>query len=287
MLQAVLKIKSFFEKWRKLSLTLGLVLFLAIGFYSVRSFEISSSDISYAPFLMLLFVAVPLQALCSSMSLAISARIVDAKIKFPKAIVISSVAAFSEIFPLPAGGLIRGAAYINSGASLSDSIRIVIVSSLLTLLLTCAIAGIPLYIMQYQMGLVVSGAGGIGVCVCILWFIFRAGMVAAIMVVGIRVIIIIFGIFRLILAFSILSYPLSYDTATVFLMAAQLGNTIAVIPAGLGITELLSVLLGEMINISPATAFIAVSINRIAGLAVNGSITFVASISGLLTSKSS
>lgn len=91
MLQAVLKLKSFIEKWRKLSLTLGLVLFLATGFYSVRSFEISSSDIIYAPFLLLVFVAVPLQALCSSMSLAISARVVDGKIKFSKAIVFYSV----------------------------------------------------------------------------------------------------------------------------------------------------------------------------------------------------
>ena len=110
-------------------------------------------------------------------------------------------------------------------------------------------------------------------------------MVAAIMVVGIRIIIIILGIFRLILAFSILSYPLSYDSATVFLMAAQLGNAVAVIPAGLGITELLSILLGEMIRVSPATAFIAVSVNRFAGLTVNGGITFVASISGLLANK--
>lgn len=286
MLQAVLKIKSFFEKWRNLSLTLGLVLFLATGFYSVRSVEISSNDFSYAPFLLLLCVAVPLQALCSSMSLAISARIVGGKIEFPKAIVISSVAAFSEIFPLPAGGLVRGAAYVNSGASVSDSVRIVIVSSLLTLLMTCAIAGLPLYVMQHQLGLVVASAGSVGVCVCVVWFIFRAGMVAAIMVVGIRIIIIILGIFRLILAFSILSYSLSYDSATVFLMAAQLGNAVAVIPAGLGITELLSILLGEMISVSPATAFIAVSVNRFAGLTVNGGITFVASISGLLANKS-
>ena len=74
-------------------------------------------------------------------------------------------------------------------------------------------------------------------------------------------------------AFAAIGYTLEFNAASLFVTATQLGNAIAIIPAGLGISELLATLFAKLGSLPAEYAFIAVALNRMTGLMVNGAIT--------------
>ncbi|NRD90096.1 hypothetical protein C8024_12460 [Sphingopyxis sp. BSNA05] len=85
--------------------------------------------------------------------------------------------------------------------------------------------------------------------------------------------------FRLYLCLLALNVPAEFGQASVLTVSGFVGSSFSIVPAGLGIREGVSALLGPLVGLTAAAAFLASAANRIIGLIVS------APIAGLLAWK--
>jgi uncharacterized membrane protein YbhN (UPF0104 family) len=62
----------------------------------------------------------------------------------------------------------------------------------------------------------------------------------------------------------------------VLTISAVLGSAVSIVPAGLGVRELVGAMISPLISVLPAQAFLAIALNRIFGM------TFFVGLSGLV-----
>ena len=265
------RLEAHCSRFRIFYLVTGIMI-LCLGIAASFSWlGISFQDVSVFPLLLNLALGAPVALAVTAIGLMVNGRILGARIGFRGAFRISSVATFSSLLPVPAATLIHAGALTYHGATIGVSVWIVLIGHLTIIgLLACIIAvalagNIPfvavlllvggISMLSFSLFAVVQRTSGLSLPIAfVLQKLFRIFVI----------------VLRLELSFRILGADVSVIQAAVLTAALIFGASISVVPAGLGISEMLAAGLAAFIAVHPASAFLATAINRITTLAMAG-----------------
>ena len=252
---------------------LGLSILVAGVAWSVSTLDLTLDKISLKLLMLNLCISAPLNLGLAAVSLRLNANAVERSISGPDAIQTAAMANAAELLPLPGGAMVRGAALIRAGASLKESASIVTTTAILTLTMTIVLSATALALLGQPAAWVLVFAGGIGFVGLLVWMSkhFSSHLLASMLVVRLATMAV--GVAALAVAFATLGDPVGLTEAALYLVAIALGSTIAIVPAGFGINEAFAAGLASLISGSPASAFLAVALNRATGLTAGATLS--------------
>ncbi len=271
-------IKKSLNALRRNKLVIGLffVVFIAGFIWAFNRLELRLEDIDFIYALLIFLILAPANLLVAGYTLCLSAEMLKKSIPYKESFFISSIAAFSEVLPLPGGGIVRGAALVRAGATVQDSAWVVGVNGLITLTSIFLLVSAPLIYVGNALGYICF-AIGLAMLVAVLWWmrknvdghlIWKSFFIRAVMLA--------ISTARLLAAFYMINYAIEVEAALMFLLTTSLSTAVAIAPAGLGLNEMLAAALAVYIHVDPAAAFMAVSLNRLLGLAIAGLLSWYA-----------
>jgi hypothetical protein len=258
---------------RRLFLVPALALFVGGTALCVATLELSLSDL--APFWLAALIAmVPLSFVYAAVNLKFVAASAGREIRYAPAFKVSAIAQFSELLPVPAGALVRGNALVQAGVSIGDAAKLVLVSALLWVSTGAIVTGYVIGLVA-PAGLILAGIGSAVLIACAAWFWRFAGLKYALGAIGLRIAGLGITALRIVLAFRALGLEVAPLEAVPLAFATILGSASLLAPGGLGVSEALAATLAMTLAVSAQSAFLAVGLNRIVGLAFSGLVTLL------------
>lgn len=214
----------------------------------------------------LIVLFAPLTFVCNATAITHGASLLGRAHPFVKAIKASIAGTLANQLPLPASFMIRVGALRSTGATLGDSVYATVVVSVAWFAGAFVLAATSAWLL----GAVWVAAIGYGLALVaatmsilparrlrrrILPSIFGLGMGVAFL-----------DAVRLYICFAAIGIEASVLECLLLSAANALANVIAVIPGGVGIREFGTAALATLTGIDPASALVAATVNRIAGL---------------------
>jgi uncharacterized membrane protein YbhN (UPF0104 family) len=184
-----------------------------------------------------------------------------------RATIISAYAYLAELLPLPGGAVIRTGALVRAGGTLRDSSMLVLLTAVLWVALAMMGAGLTLVPTSIGLAWPLMLIGTIGVGGVLQWLWAKAGYRTALLTLVHRIAGIAITALRLKFAFAALGVSIGLIETFPFVLALLMGSASSIAPAGLGVSEALAALAATTGQIPPATAFLAVGIDRLMCLA--------------------
>ena len=260
--------------WRRrlrLPLTLlGAAIFVTGLVWAVRVLGLRPADLAPLPALLILLVLSPANTAVAARTLQITGRAVGTALPFGAAFDICAIGALSELLPLPGGAIVRGAGLVRHGAAAAATTVMITLTSVLTLAMTSALAGLALAgFGRPALGAAVAAVAAAGLAITGALIARRAGLRALAAMLAIRLATIALTVLRLTAAFAALHLSAGLAEAALLTVSGTLGSAVAIVPAGFGINEAIAGAIAAIAAVSPAAAFLAVALNRVLGLAGN------------------
>ncbi len=251
---------------RRVLRIVGLVLVTAGAIWSAATLDLTWSALSPSLLVFNLFVLSPIILFLAAIAFRINARAIGCDIAKPRSLYTVATANVAELLPLPGGAVVRGAALVDAGASLADSTRMVVLASLLTLFMSLTLSLSALTVLAQAQWVWLALASTLGLAGVIFALIRFVGLSSAAAMLGIRVVILVFSVFRVGIAFATLGPAIGWIEAALYTVAPTLGSMVAIVPAGLGVNEAIAAGLAALVAASSASAFLAIAMNRVLAL---------------------
>lgn len=268
-------LKHFVVSHRKKLLIAACIIFVTGAWVSIHSLQLGWRDLSPVHIALLLFLFAPLGLFYGTWNMMLIGRCSGVRIPFGEAWRIASVAQLAEFLPVPGGAIVRGGAMIQRGVRAGKASLHVLLAAVLWVGCGACAAGYSLGLKQ-PVGSALGIGGATIILVCALILRREAGLPLALTAVATRMIALIITGLRITFAFFAIGASMPFSEVFPYAFANILGSASSLAPGGLGISESLAAAMASLTKIDPATAFLAVGINRIAGLIV--SIVFAAPI---------
>lgn len=270
--QAAFETVGLAAKRHRVALTLAaLALFATGAWYSVRSLGLSLSSLEMWPLLALALLA-PFSFLYMGLGLQLMARSTGTTLPLGRATTISAFAHLAELLPIPGGAMVKAGALVSAGARLGQSSLQVILTAILWIALA-ALAGGAVLAGKGLEAAWFAVVGGAGSAIAVYaWLARNAGWRIANLTLVHRLIGIGLMMARLFLAFQALGVALALADTPPFALAGIAGSAASLVPSGLGISEILAALMAGPVAVPAGAAFLAVAIDRFAGLAASAAI---------------
>lgn len=260
---------------RNPALRRGVLVMAAVGFVigiwlSFRAQPDILARVELVPLILLVAVAIPATLALNALEFSLSARLIGQQLPFRKAMEITIIGSVANMLPLPGGTMMRIASLKAEGASFKKSTS----ATLYVALVWCGVgliySGTWLAILGRSLpgsGLITAGGAILIVCI-IATYRLLGDIKFTGMIVSAKVILVIVDAYRTYLCLLALGVLATFGQASVLALSSLLGASFSIVPAGLGVREGASALLGPVIGISAASAFLAASLSRILGMAV-------------------
>lgn len=258
-----------FRGWFRM---IGLVVLLTGCLWSVNALDLRLSELSLVFLLLNLLVLSPLLLVVAGATLGLTARALGVRIVLAKAVQTAALANVAELLPLPGGALVRGAALNRAGAGLADSALMIVSTSVLTLFMSVSLSAVALGLLGQTLGWWVAGIGATGVIMTLVWLSRRVRWRLLILIFAIRILTLGINIARLAVSFAAIGVAADLARASLFSVATSLGSTVAIVPAGFGVNEMIAAALATLVATPPAAAFLAVALNRALGLSAGAAL---------------
>ncbi len=174
----------------------------------------------------------------------------------------------ANMLPLPGSIMVKVARLRALGIDYHPGISATLSLALVGLGLALLYAALWLFLMAIPTAAVASLVGGLSVLGPSLWqshLRFGKGKLLLLAVLVKLLQVILFAA-RFLLALWALGIASSFGQASVLSVSGVLSSVAAVVPAGLGLQELLSAGIGPLVGLEAATGFLTSSLNRLAGM---------------------
>jgi len=247
---------------------LALVIFVLGLFLSFMSIDAEDVTLRSVPLLVNFIVGAPLAIAMNAVSLQMAGRVVGQAVGFRSAFHTCATATAANVLPIPVGAFLQSAVLVGHGATIFSSGLVIILGNIVLLTLVSILLGFNLISVYPSAGWSLVATGFIGLMVCIVFLCRFHDWKLASAFLGTRIARILLMVVRLKLSFFAIGLDVSLLDASAFTGAVVLGATVAVVPAGLGVSESLAALTALAISIGPAIAFIAVALNRVSTLVI-------------------
>ena len=250
----------------------GSALLIGGAIWAVATLDLTWADLSLPHLMLNVFVLTPAMLALAAVAFRITAGAIGREVSAGQALRTVAAANVAELLPLPGGAVVRGAALVEAGARVGEATHIVLMTALLTLGLTVALSATALGLLADPVwhGLGLAALAGVAAILALLSRRVGPGHLAA--MVAVRVVTLAVTVLRLGVAFATLGTVIGWDEAALYAVAPTLGATVGIVPAGLGVNEAIAAALAALIAASPATAFLAVAMNRALGLAAGAAL---------------
>lgn len=271
------RLRAFSSNHRGAFTVLGVGLFAAgLGWALMHAPSQLWQDLKPTPWLFYLLGLAACSLLASAKSLQVSAQMVQSDVRDGASLVYVSTANLLELLPLPGGALTRAIAIRQGGASITNSGMAILLSAGLTLALTLVICGLALVALQHTIGwaVLVTGLAASGVITFGIARMSRGSIAAK--AVLIRLVLFAFSVLRLYCALQLLGEAASLVGAALMSVAITAGTAISLVPAGMGVSELLAGGFATLTETAPALAILAVAANRVMTLVTSGIVCLIA-----------
>jgi len=263
-----LPVQHWLQRHRRPFTIVATVIFFAGIVWSIRELELNVHDIAIGPLAILALILAPLSLLYGGVGLQLLARVGGLKMAASFAFRRSALAQLAEILPIPGGAIVRAGALMSVGAKVGEGAILVLAAAFLWIAIAATGAGIAIYATGQDWAWAIIILGLFVTMLILIWIIRKAGWISGLQILAHRLAGILLTALRIVCAFAIIGAVLPIKSGLIFAFATIAGSAAAVAPAGLGISEALSAGLAPIVSVAPATAFLAVALNRLIGLSV-------------------
>lgn len=254
--------------WRTPLLAISALVFLIGSAISLRSLDLSVSELKWGPLLALVILFVPATIAYSAVNMMVMAKALSTRLTFWQGVRVTAFAQVAELLPVPGGIVVRTAALMRAGGSGRRSAELVLAFSILWV--SCAAAGTGIALVTESLAALVLGWGGAATTLAVASLIgFRYGGTIALTALLLRLVGIALTAARLATSFAVIGVFLPYISSFTFAFATIAGSAASIAPGGLGISESLSALMAGPAGVAPAAAFAATALSRVCGIVVN------------------
>ncbi len=267
LMPALASTRAFFSRRRRVMIALASILFIGGLAWAFDSAGIALDEIAWHWLLAALalgFVGVVL----NGFELSRCASALGKDIPAGQAIPMSSLGILSNLLPIPASALVRGGALVATGATIAESGRILLYVGLLRLAVAGAITGAALA--SGPLGLPVIAASCVASAVLFALIARVGGLAVAVRLLALRIGMLATVALQLLMCFHALGADADLADAALHSIAPVVGSAVGIVPGGLGVSEAIGAALALLASASPAMAFAALALNRIAGYACAG-----------------
>lgn len=182
-----------------------------------------------------------------------------------EAIHLSSVGILSNLLPIPASALVRGGALVAKGASVTQSGQILLYVGLLRLSVAGLFTGLALLSGPVGWPVVIASGAASAILFALIARVGGIGHAAVLLCLRVGMLGIVAG--QLMLCFWALGANATIVDAALHAIAPVVGSAVGIVPGGLGVSEAIGAALAAVTSGSPAFAFAALALTRIAGYA--------------------
>jgi len=218
----------------------------------------------------ILIVGVPVTIALNALEFVFMGRLAERSIAFGKALEVTVIGSAANMLPLPGSTIVRVAGLKFAGVGFKLGAAITLLVSVVWIGVAFLYAGSMLAAFSEPAlgwGLVVTGAAAlVAVSVVLLQFEIRASWYFALLAT--KFVLVLIDAVRIYWCFLALGVALSFWQASVFVISSVLGSAVSIVPAGLGVRELLSSGIAPIVGISAAAGFLTATLNRVLGLVV-------------------
>lgn len=258
-------------RFRQGALILGVVLLVGGLVLSLRSQPDLLSNVQLVPVLIIMLFAVPVSMLFNALEFMLSAKLIGHRISVKAAFETTVIGSVANLLPLPGGAIVRVAALKSEGASVAKGTSTMIfVAAIWAAVSFCysgawlVVGGVTAFGLLF---LFIGLAGGIA-CFVMSRRLLEESQITA-QIFACKFGLVLFDALRLYLCLLALGVVAGFDQASVLTVSGFVGASFSIVPAGLGIREGVSALLGPLVGLTVASAFMASAANRTIGFAVS------------------
>jgi len=272
-------------QWRGPLFCAALALFAGGGWFAFANLGLSFGELEYAPMFALLFAIIPATIAYSAINMVLMAHAAKVPLSFQQGVKVSVFAQVAEMLPIPGGAIVRTAALVQAGSSTARSAELVVGFALLWI----ACGGVGAGLALWDLGLpavLLTSASGLAMLALASWLAWCHGFPVALAATGLRIVGVGLMAIRLSLAFAVLGATMRWVDAAAYAFAVILGSAAAIVPAGLGASEVLAALIAAPGGVDPALAFLAAALSRLLGFGTNMLLALLYLLAGTRTGPS-
>lgn len=246
------------------------VLFLVVGvaLSLARNPEVLY-HLDWRPALLLVLVAVPATVALNAWEFVLMGRLLGRSIQFPAALEVTITGTAANLLPLPGSTLVRMAALKAAGAGYGEGTKVTLLVAGLWAGVAFVFAGAWMLRLGVGTVAVLFVAAGLAAwSACFGYGVWRFAGAKLLFAVSLaKVALVTVEAIRMFLCLSALGATVMFDQAAALAVAGVVGNAVSIVPAGLGIREVVSAGLGPLVGLGAGVAFLAATLNRLIGLA--------------------
>ena len=253
------------KRAKRIILALAFAIFLAgVGISIAQQPEVLS-NLAWRPVVIVLLVTVPLSIFFRSLEYYLLARQIGLSITLINAAEITVISSAANMLPLPGGPLVRIAALRSEGASYRSGIGTTLLGGLIWVGVSLVIAGGA--IATISSGILATGFLVIGALTLVAGLVLAArthgGLRIGCLVVLNRAVNMNVMAARYYFCLAAIGHVPDYAQAAALTVSGVVGAAVFIVPAGLGVRELVAAAMAPIVLLSPALGFLAASLSRI------------------------
>jgi uncharacterized membrane protein YbhN (UPF0104 family) len=236
--------------------------------FSLRDNPDILTQIDWQALAIVVLIGVPVTAVVNASEFVVSARMVGVNFPLLRSMNVTIIGSAANMLPLPGATMVRIAALKVSGVGFKKSAAVTLFVALVWIGSSFFYAGVMLA--QFEAGLLAWGMGLAGFAVLVLsaWATQRSNAHIAdygkIVVLKFAMVLIDAG--RIYFCFLALGLDVAFAQASAFVVSSVLGSAVSIVPAGLGVREVVSAGLAPIVGVAISAGFLSATLNRIAGL---------------------
>lgn len=262
-------------------LRIGLVVaaaVLAAGIYqSVRLEPDLLERIKTGPLLLLIFLGVPITILINAYEFRLMARAAGKEVGVVSAAKVTIVGTAANLLPIPGGVAARIGGLKLLGVNFKSSASISLLMALAWIGMALVAGGVSFAALGMQALALCFVTAGLAIIFAAMLPIRRSGASTRIVagLILIKAVLVLTDGARMYVAVTALGGSVGVVGALMFAGASVAGSAFTLVPAGLGVREVVSAGIGTIIGVPPQIAFMAALVNRLAGLVIVLPVTLI------------
>lgn len=247
------------------------IVFLMAGLYiSISSSPQLLDDVEWGIILVIVIIGVPATILLNALEFIVIGRMVDRTIDWNKAIEITTIGSAANMMPLPGSTIVRVASLKRSGVGYKLSATITLLVSIVWIGVAFVYAGSMVVIWAEPAPGLALMAAGLSALVAVSVLIRHFGIARSkfVFLLLTKACLVLVDAMRIYLCFIALKVTLEFWQASIFVISSVLGSAVSIVPAGIGVRELLSSGIAPLVGLPAAAGFLTATLNRVLGLSV-------------------
>jgi len=258
-------------------------IFIGVTVIAIAAFPYDAASIHWTRLAWTAAVLVPATAILNGVEFHLGAHLLSLKITLVESFRVGLYGSAANNLPIPGAVFVRVGAMARRGSKLSRAGSVAVATGIARVALAAAVAGLVVWVTDSQFpGLALLISGGALGAGSLLYLLrssdsnHRWSIVSTILAV--EVALVAATALRFYVALSALDVEAAASQSMVLALSVSVAAAIGVVPAGLGIRELVAGLLAPLVSIEPSLALAATVLDRIVAMIALGLITIVVGV---------